>query len=166
MTHSILAKHLQFAGNISQSPVFLFRRKEIDAESWRNNPSCRAFMPIYCKRIEVLSFEIHHREKGIHQSAFHPFGSILADNVASIPSMTPLAWKVSILSYWRTTHHYPWFFLFYGVMYSLHDACDVFSSSIAILYLTPRFRVAYVVEVYSIYIITLGKVAAKGGKIG
>ena len=139
--------------------------KHIDGETRSHDTTIAVLTPVDGERIKVIALEIHHREKGIHESVAQPALGILTHGGVGIPAGALVAGEVVELADRRAGEHHPGLDSLDGTVDLTHDVGDVAATLIATDLQLPRLWVADIVEVDTINIIAARDLGTETGQI-
>lgn len=162
---SELSQDAHLAGDGLQWPVFLTGMKHINSEARSYDTPIAVLPPVDSEGIEIITLEVHHREKSVHQSAAQPSLGILADGGVGIPTGALVAGEVVELADGRAGEHHPGFDTFHGTVDLTDDVGNVAAPLIATDLQLPCLWVADIVEVDSIDIIATRHFGTETGQI-
>ena len=130
--------------------------EHIDCQSGGHNTTIRKVFPVDGERIKIVPLEIHHREKGIHQSVAHPALCILTNSGVRIPTTALITGQIVILTNGRARHFHPGLLTLDGPVDLPYDVRDILPSLWTRYLQFPGFRITDIVEVDPIHIIATG----------
>ena len=139
--------------------------EHVDGEAWGHDTTITVLAPIDGKGIKVVALEIHHREEGVHQAIAQPTLRILAHRGVGIPTRTLITGEVVELTDGRAGKHDPGFDGFDGAVDLSHDVGDILAALIATHLEFPRLRIADIVEMDAVDIVTASNFGTETGQI-
>ena len=165
---SDLSGKMNLSADFMQRPVLFSWGKEIDAQAGDNPTAMLVLLPIKSERIKVIVLEIHHGEECIVNAFFQPALCILVYRFVSVPTQGRISVGVLEFPNGRTADLYPRFALLGFLIQSSGDGGDVVSSpllqilafsvfaeSILVRETIGILRIADVVKMNAVYVVTV-----------
>ena len=171
---SLLTQEMEFVGDVTQWPVCLLWRQEIDAQSGHVQTARGLLTPVGSKGIEMVTPEIHHGIEGIMNALAEPPLRILMDGIVAVPSLRGIAAHIPVLAHGTAGDPHPGLECLDGMVECAHDMCHVVAPPLCLVLATPIFfeggrigegggifGIADVVEMQSVEVITLHQFGAE-----
>ena len=161
MTETLFATDVHLALHHVERPVSLAGVEHVGSEAGHHDAAIGELFPVDGKGEEIVALKIHHREEGVHETFAKPALCILADGGVGIPATRTVAGEVVVLADGRAGEHHPGLLGLHGLMDLADDARDELSSLRTADLEFPGLRIADIIEVDAIDIVTARDLAAE-----